>query len=599
MGDGARDGAGGPERGPAAPGRGPAAPGRGPAAPGRGFDILRRIADSRAARIAREGHELGEEVPATREVPVVGTATGAATGTGAGTGVAGGLLICEIKRRSPSRGEIDGVGDPRAKALEYAARGAQAVSVLTEAEHFGGSLRDLMEVKRALVAAGSAGEAGGAGGAGGAGHAAPGAAPAAAPAAPGGIPVLRKDFLLDEEDIEVSYRAGADIVLLIATLLDESRLARLHARATQLGMAALVELYTPGDAEKARAFAPELTGINSRDLTTFRVDRLHPMAVAAHVDWPTRLIYESGVFAAEDARLAAAAGFGGLLVGEAVVRNTGLIPALCRGLERGGLERGAAGVRRDPERAGAGRGPAGAAGAVRTSAGDFWSRLARRRGELRETGRRRPLVKICGITTRADAEAAVRAGADMLGFVFAESPRRAGEDLLSKLADLEVLKVAVVVAGGGRPVPGAVSRALESGLLDAVQLHGDEQPDECAELAFPYYKAVRLRSVEDVPRVAAYRSPRVLIDAFDRSAYGGTGRRIMPELVGAVAAAGPVWMAGGIGPENVGEIITRHRPELIDASSLLEAEPGRKDHAKLKTFFEEIDHAAGVQRLLR
>jgi indole-3-glycerol phosphate synthase/phosphoribosylanthranilate isomerase len=208
-------------------------------------------------------------------------------------------------------------------------------------------------------------------------------------------------------------------------------------------------------------------------------------------------------------------------------------------------------------------------------------------------------VKICGITNRADAEAAVSAGADMLGFVFADSPRRAGEELLLELADLEVLKVAVVVAGGGRPVPKEVLRALGSGLLDAVQLHGDEEPGECAELAFPYYKAVRLRSEEDVARVGAYRSPRVLIDAFDRSAYGGTGRRIMPELVDAVAEAGPVWMAGGIGPENVGEIVRRQRPELIDASSLLEAEPGRKDHDKLKTFFEEIDHATGIQRLLR
>jgi indole-3-glycerol phosphate synthase/phosphoribosylanthranilate isomerase len=458
------------------------------------------------------------------------------------------------------------VGDPRARALEYAARGASAVSVLTEADNFGGSLGDLMAVKRGLVDA--------------------------------GIPVLRKDFLLDEEDIEVSYRAGADIVLLIATLLDEAQLARLHARATQLGMSALVELYTVEDAEKARAFAPELTGINSRDLTTFRVDRLHPMAVAAHVDWPTRLVYESGVFAAEDARLAGAAGFGGLLVGEAVVRNPALIPELRRGLElgagAGGARAGNTMAAATPRGAGATRKSPAAPPAAPAATGSFWSRLARRRDELRGAFARRPLVKICGITTRADAEASVSVGADVLGFVFADSPRRAGEELLLELADLEVLKVAVVVAGGGRPVPEAVLRALEAGLLDAVQLHGDEEPGECADLAFPYYKAVRLRSEDDVPRVAAYRSPRVLIDAFDRSAYGGTGRRIMPELVDAVAEAGPVWMAGGIGPENVGEILRRHRPELIDASSLLEAEPGRKDHDKLKTFFEEIDHATGI-----
>lgn len=519
-----------------------------------GFDILRRIADRRRERIAAEGHELGAVVPAKREVPVADLA--GAHGPGARGGAPAPLLICEIKRRSPSRGEIDGVANPVATALEYAAGGAGAVSVLTEGDHFGGSLADLMAVKRALGAA-------------------TGGGPGDADAPAAGIPVLRKDFLLDEEDIEVSYRAGADIVLLIATLLDAETLLRLHGRATALGMAALVELYTAADAEKARPFAPELTGINSRDLTSFRVDRLHPLAVAAHVDWPTRLVYESGVFHGEDARLVASAGFSGLLVGEAVVRRPALVGEL-----RDGLARGA---------------PA--------AAGGFWSRIARARSMRRSAhgaaGGRVPMVKICGITTRVDAEAAVEAGADILGFVFADSPRGATEELLRELADLDVLKVAVVVAGAGRTVPQAVRRAHADGLIDAVQLHGDETPQECEGLAFPYYKAVRLRGHDDAARAAAYRSPRVLVDAFDRHAYGGTGRRIRAELVEAVAARGPLWMAGGIGPANVGEIIERHGPELIDASSLLEAEPGRKDHGKLKTFFEEIDHATGVQRLLR
>jgi indole-3-glycerol phosphate synthase/phosphoribosylanthranilate isomerase len=520
---------------------------------GSGFDILRRIADRRRERIAAEGHALGAEVPARRQVPVADLP--GAHGPGARGAASAPLLICEIKRRSPSRGEIDGVADPVARALDYAARGAGAISVLTEADHFGGSLEDLMAVKRALSTDAGSGT------------------PRPADR-PGGVPVLRKDFILDEEDVEVSYRAGADIVLLIATLLEEETLARLHARVTGLGMAALVELYTAADAEKARAFAPALTGINSRDLATFRVDRLHPLAVAAQVDWPTRLVYESGVFHGEDARLTTAAGFSGLLVGEAVVREPALIGELRDGLAWG-----------------ADRRPA--------PRGDFWSRLARARAGRRAAGPRVPMVKVCGITNRADAEAAVEAGADILGLVFADSPRAAPEALPVELAGLDVLKVAVVVAGAGRPVPQPVRRGLEAGLIDAVQLHGDETPEECVELAFPYYKAVRLRGPEDVERVAAYRSPRVLVDAFDRQAYGGTGRRIRPELVEAVSEHGPVWMAGGIGVENVGEIIAKHGPELIDASSLLEAEPGRKDHHKLKTFFEEIEHAAGIQRLLR
>jgi indole-3-glycerol phosphate synthase/phosphoribosylanthranilate isomerase len=132
-----------------------------------------------------------------------------------------------------------------------------------------------------------------------------------------------------------------------------------------------------------------------------------------------------------------------------------------------------------------------------------------------------------------------------------------------------------------------------------VQFHGDEEPRECARLAFPYYKALRLKGTEDAERIKAYHSPRVLIDAFLREAYGGTGKRILPEVVDAAAEYGPLWLAGGIGPENVGEVMRRHAPELIDASSLLEAEPGRKDHDKLRRFFEEIEHATGLQRLLR
>ncbi|MGM0675726.1 MAG: bifunctional indole-3-glycerol phosphate synthase/phosphoribosylanthranilate isomerase [Spirochaetota bacterium] len=558
-----------------------------------GYDILRRIAETRAKRVAREGHELGADVPARRVVPVEGVALGH---SGRGTH---GLLICEIKRRSPSRGEIAGVGDPATTAREYARLGATAISVLTETDNFGGSLDDLMAVKAAV----------------------------------GGPAVLRKDFLLDEEDIEVSYRAGADMVLLIATLLDRERLASLYARATQLGMTPLVELYTAEDAEKAGEIAPRLTGINSRDLTTFQLDRLNPPAVSAHVTWPTDLIYESGIWSGEDARLAASAGFSGILVGESVVRNRALVGELASGLAAGaassaGLAAGATSPGGGtPARA---RGRGDFAGAPVAGRGDFWSRVARSRGQgaaaaeggasavasaaaaAAEGGTSaegagaaapagstkspaRPLVKICGITNRVDAQRATELGADLLGFVFADSPRAASEELLESVADLDVVKVAVVVAGGDRGgVPQAVRRALSRGLIHAVQLHGEETPDECAELAFPYYKALRLRGPDEVAAIGDYRCPRVLVDAFDRHAHGGTGRRIRADLVDAAAKAGPLWMAGGIGADNVGEVILRHRPELIDASSLLEAQAGRKDHEKLERFFEEIRHATRV-----
>ena len=204
----------------------------------------------------------------------------------------------------------------------------------------------------------------------------------------------------------------------------------------------------------------------------------------------------------------------------------------------------------------------------------------------------RPLVKIWGITNRADAELAVELGADILGFVFADSPRRADVDLVRTLADLAVLKVAVVVSGGEHGgLADEIAAMLGDGVADAIQFHGDEEPDDCFAQAFPYYKALRVPAsgnVATVARLLAYTCPRVLVDARDKSGYGGTGKRIAPEVVAEVKRHGPLWLAGGLNDENIAEAIIDFRPELVDASSGLEVEPGRKDQAKLKRYFEEI-----------
>jgi indole-3-glycerol phosphate synthase/phosphoribosylanthranilate isomerase len=461
-------------------------------------------------------------------------------------------LICEIKRRSPSRGAIDTAIDPVALAAEYAARGVRSVSVLTEEDHFGGSLADLIAVKRAHP----------------------------------DLAVLRKDFLVDEEDLLVSYRAGADAVLLIASMLSGEELSRMHALAARLGLAALVELHDPEDFEKARAIAPPLVGINARDLVSFRVDLLTPVRLRSRIDWDHRAVFESGVFTQEDALLVSTSGFDGLLVGEAAVRDRDAVTGILKGLEG-----------RLPDLANAAPGAAGGGAGVER---DFWRRLTRR---MRAD---RPLAKICGITNRADAELAAGLGADLLGFVFADSPRRADPDLLRELADLDVLKVAVVVTGGvggrrlpdevrGLPdtvrgLPDAVHGLMDEGLIDAVQFHGDEEPDECAPQAFPYYKALRLGDVEAAAGIARYRSPRVLVDARDSRAYGGTGKRLDDAIVRAAAEIRPLWLAGGLSDTNIGETVARYRPELVDASSSLEAEPGRKDPARMKRFFTELHY---------
>jgi indole-3-glycerol phosphate synthase/phosphoribosylanthranilate isomerase len=364
---------------------------------------------------------------------------------------------------------------------------------------------------------------------------------------------------VDAGDIDTSWRAGADAVLLIAALHDADMLAALHTRARARGMDALVEIHDEEDARKCRALAPALTGVNCRDLATFDVDLLHPLRMRPRIDWPTRLLFESGVRGPEDVLLARSAGYEGILVGETAVRTPERIPGLLAAF--GG------------------------------HCGDFWPRLCAR---MRHG---RPLVKICGITRPADAEAAVSLGCDLLGFVFASSsPRRAEPNLLRELRGLDALKVAVAVTGATGGLPPEVADLLSEGLVDAVQLHGDETAEECASLAFPYYKAVRIRDAADVAGMGAYFCPRVLADAWSADSAGGTGRQVAEDLARAAGRNRPLWLAGGLGPDNVRDVIGGLGPELIDASSRLEESPGRKDRAKLQRFFQEISRACEETR---
>ena len=477
---------------------------------------LDEIVAGRRRRVRAEGPELGEAVPLRREPPLVPLLAAEAGTTP--------LLVCEIKRRSPSRGAISPGLDAVEQARRYVAAGVRAVSVLTEPDHFGGTLADLIAVKAAFPQ----------------------------------LSVLRKDFLLDERDLEVSWRAGADAVLLLAACLSARELADLHGRAVALGMTALVEVHDAADLARARAVRPPLTGVNSRDLTTFEVDTTLPARLRPAVDWPTTLLFESGIHCAEDAAFARAAGFDGVLVGEAVVRRPQLVAELRQVLAAAPSA--------------AGRPP-------------FWERVFAARHARR--GSHRPLVKVCGITNRQDAETAVELGADLLGFILAPSPRRARPEVIAEIADLPVPKVGVVVNDTA-----PARRLLDDGLLDAVQLHGDERPEECYGLAFPYYKALQVGAPEDLDRERGYRCPRVLLDAFSAAVRGGSGRRVdaglLQRRVAAEPAPRPLWLAGGIGPDNVAAIVETHRPELLDASSGLEAAPGRKDPDKLRAFFRHL-----------
>ncbi|MBN1798301.1 MAG: bifunctional indole-3-glycerol phosphate synthase/phosphoribosylanthranilate isomerase [Spirochaetales bacterium] len=470
------------------------------------MNIRDEIVQKRRKCIAERGFALGCPVPEKRNLPVARFDRSP-------------FLICEVKRSSPSKGDIARHKDPVQQAGVYAGKGVKTVSVLTEPNYFSGSLGDLINIKRAYP----------------------------------DLAVLRKDFLLEKEDIHISHRAGADAILLIASILSKKQLHVLYTEARELGLAVLLEVHDDADIKKAADLKPRFTGINSRDLSTFKVDLTLPLLIKRGITWDTHLVFESGIWSKEDALFALSSGFSALLVGEAVMRDPECIAEI--------------------------------QASYSLKAGSFWEKLYSRKQQGR------PLVKICGITRAEDAERAARLGADALGFIFAPSPRQADISLLYKLKDLDILKVGVVVCKAHADIDPQVSKLLKEQYLDAVQFHGDEQPAACFAAAFPYYKAVQLRTKGDVDALTGYRCPRVLIDAYAEAARGGTGHRLSEELIFRTKEHTALWLAGGLGPHNIHEIITRFNPELIDASSKLEAEPGKKDSEKLTHYFKEIERA--------
>ena len=194
-------------------------------------------------------------------------------------------VIAEVKRRSPSAGDLAVALDPSDQARRYAAGGAAAISVLTEPHYFGGSLEDLATVRGATD-----------------------------------LPVLRKDFMLNEAQIWESRAAGADAVLLIAAVLDDRLPVMLEAVAAA-SMTALVEVHDEAEAERAVAAGASVVGVNNRDLGSFVTDLAVAERLSGRLANVAVRVAESGVRTVADAARMAAAGYDAVLVGEALVRS--------------------------------------------------------------------------------------------------------------------------------------------------------------------------------------------------------------------------------------------------------------------------------------
>lgn len=191
-------------------------------------------------------------------------------------------------------------------------------------------------------------------------------------------------------------------------------------------------------------------------------------------------------------------------------------------------------------------------------------------------------VKICGITCKEDAEAAVRCGADAIGFVFADSPRKVTpvvvKDIISSLPPFIAL-VGVFVNEDEKEV----RRIAKFCGLSTLQFHGDETPSYCSK--FPKaIKAFRIKDRGDIKKVREYNACAWLLDTYQEGKSGGTGKTFDWSIASELAKEGRVILSGGLTPENVTEAIRVVSPYAVDVSSGVEEYPGKKDHKKIEEF---------------
>jgi indole-3-glycerol phosphate synthase / phosphoribosylanthranilate isomerase len=365
--------------------------------------------------------------------------------------------IAEVKRRSPSAGELRPEADPAVLARAFEQARAAAVSILVD-ERFGGSWDDLRAARSAVS-----------------------------------LPLLAKGFFSDRAALSEARASGADAVLLLLRDLDDATAAELLLVARELDLDPLVEAHDEEELDRAVALGTPVIGINARDLGTFAIDRKAQLELVARAPADRVVVAESGIATRAQAAAAELAGADAVLVGSMLMRA------------------------KDP-------------------------------AETLEGLLRRPLVKVCGLTREEDVAAAAEAGADLAGFVLAESPRRAQAPLP---VPETMLSVGVFVG------------ETEDVGTDLVQLYAQENGHRARD-------GVLYRDREAVARV--FDLPWLEDD-------NDHWRR-------AAEAEGRVLLAGGLGPENVRAAIEAVRPWAVDASRSLEAKPGIKDHGKVHAFVE-------------
>lgn len=423
-------------------------------------------------------------------------------------------LIAEVKRASPSKGMLAPHLDPLKLACLYEANGASVISVLTEPHFFLGSPEYLTAIKKAV-----------------------------------NIPVLRKDFIVDDYQVYEARAWGADAILLICAILDDNQLRRLLNLAHEQGMRSLVEVHSHEEAQRAVAAGAQVIGVNSRDLVTFKMNPYLLRELRQMIPADRVVVAESGIHTGADARRLARYNVQAMLVGESLVTSSD-IPAQMHTL----LQEANAGTQ----------------------------------------------VKICGLRAPEHIDAATQAGADLLGFIFHEPSHR-------YVQPTQVRPLLEESASFGQaqeqPTPDLVgifvnreadfiNEVVERAGLHFVQLHGTESPEFCRRITRPVIKGLQIRTEGDLQQMEIYKDVawRFLLDT-PTADWGGTGIVGDWKLARRAALKHRILLAGGLAVENVADAVQQVRPWGVDVSSGVETEK-QKDVNKIQAFVAAVRQAA-------
>ena len=423
-------------------------------------------------------------------------------------------FICEVKKASPSKGIIAEHFPYLEIAKEYEVAGAAAISVLTEPDFFKGDKKYLQEIASTVK-----------------------------------IPVLRKDFIIDEYQIYQAKVWGASAILLICACLDVPTLTKFRELADSLGLSSLVEAHDEHEVQMAIDCGARIIGVNNRNLKDFTVDVQNSVRLRNLVQDDVIFVSESGLETPEDIQVLRDNNIGVALMGETFMRSPNKV-----------------------------------------------EKLAYLYGSTYYT----PKVKMCGISKVETIPAVVEAKPDYMGLVFAPSKRQVTVDQAKTLVEElhkqytkrynngaeqsnndEIKTVGVFV---NETLDNLVSIATEAN-LDVVQLHGDEDEAFIQSLKertnVEVWKAVQIRSAADAEAWIDSRADMLLFDAYHKDERGGTGEVFDWSCLDEFER--PFMLAGGIDSTNVARAIRTVRPYGIDISSGIETD-GVKDDEKIKAF---------------